>query len=270
MRLIRPFILYAWHLILYHITMPRISVSIIGFNEALFLKECLESVKWADEIVYVDCGSSDNSIQIAASFNAKIFKRENDFNINVNKQFAIEQCSGDWILYLDPDETVPVDLKKEIISKMENDGGFAAFFIPRKNYYFGRWLKYGGKYPDRQLRFFKKGCGRFPCVNIHERLEIKGKVGCLKSAMAHNVADNVDWFIDKIKSYAYRRAIQDIRLNKTSKNPVLSAFKKFFRAYIIKLGFMDGPVGFFSAVTDCFNEMIFWLKRKELEKSKKF
>jgi hypothetical protein len=87
--------------------------------------------------------------------------------------------------------------------------------------------------------------------------------------MHHNVADNVDWFIDKLKSYAYRRAIQDIRLSKNPKSPIFGSFKKFFRSYIFKFGFMDGPIGFFSAVTDCFNEIIFWLKRKELEKSKK-
>ena len=249
--------------------MAKISVSIIGLNEAYFLGKCLESVKWANEIIYVDCGSIDNSISIALRYGAKIFKRENDFNINVNKQFAIEQCSGDWILYLDPDETIPEELKEEILSITENDRDISGYLIPRKNYYFGQWLKYGGKYPDKQLRFFKKGSGRFPCLNIHERIEIKGSIGLTKNAMHHNVADNVDWFIDKLKSYAYRRAIQDIRLGKSSKSPIFGALKKFFRSYIFKFGFMDGPIGFFSAVTDCFNEIIFWLKRKELEKSKK-
>lgn len=250
--------------------MSKISVSIIGFNEAFLLEKCFESVKWADEIVYVDCGSSDNSLKVAASFNAKIFTKENNFNINVNKQFAMEQCSGDWILYLDPDEIVPDDLKKEIMLIIQDNSSFDAFFIPRKNYYFGTWLKYGGKYPDKQLRLFKKGHARFPCVSIHERLKVNGRVGYLKNPMSHNVADNVDWFIDKIKSYAYRKAIEDIRLNKNSKNLVLSAFIKFFRSYILKFGFMDGPVGFLSAVVDCFNEMIFNLKKQELEKSKKF
>lgn len=249
--------------------MNNISVSIIGFNEGFLLKKCLESVKWADEIVYVDCGSFDDSLEIAKNFGAKVFERENDFNINVNKQFGIDQCSKEWILYLDPDETVPGTLKDEILEIVSKGAEYSGYFIPRKNYYFGKWLKYGGKYPDKQLRFFKKSEGRFPCVNIHEKLEIKGEIGCLKNDMYHNVADNVDWFVDKIKSYAYRRAIQDIRLNKSKKNPILNSFKKFFRSYFLKMGFMDGPIGFFSALTDSFNEMIFWLKRKEIENSKK-
>ncbi len=247
--------------------MSKISVSVIGFNEGQFLRKCFESVSWADEIIYVDCGSYDNSVEIAKSFGTKVFLRDNDFNINVNKQFGIEQCSGDWILYLDPDETIPEELKLELRALAENPQGNKGFLIPRRNFYFGKWLKYGGKYPDRQLRFFKRGCGRFPCVNIHERIEIDGGIGLVSSHMNHNVAESVDWFIDKIKSYAYRGAIQDIRLKKKTKHIVLRSFKKFFTNYFLKLGFLDGPIGFFIAITDCFNEMIFWLKRRELDKS---
>lgn len=249
--------------------MPSISVSVIGLNEGKFLKACFESCKWADELIYVDCGSSDDSIKIAESFGAKIFRRENDFNINVNKQFGLDQCSGDWILYLDPDETVPQSLRSELESLAKDSGDRKGFLIPRRNFYFGKWLRYGGKYPDRQLRFFKRGSGRFPCINIHERLVIDGEIGVVSSAMDHNVADSIDWFIDKIKSYAYRRAIQDIRLKKDSRNVIYRSFKKFFRAYFLKLGFLDGPIGFFVALTDCFNEMVFWLKRREIESSNK-
>ena len=243
----------------------KLSVSIIGFNEERFLEKCLESVKWADEIIYVDCGSSDGSLGVAERHNARVFRRQNDFNINVNKQFGIDQCSGDWILYLDPDETVQPHLKEELSALINSQTPFSAFYIPRKNFYFCEWLKHGGKYPDAQLRLFRRGKGKFPCVNIHEKLEIEGESGRLKNDMRHEVIENSDWMLDKIKSYALRKSRQSLRLEREPRGFLAKGVRRFFSNYFLKAGFLDGKTGFIVASLDFFNEMVFWLKYRELK-----
>ncbi len=247
----------------------RVSFAIIGHNEGYLLKGCLESIKdIASEIVYVDCQSNDDSIEIAKQFGAKVFVRENDFNLNINKQFAIDNCSSEWIFYIDPDERLTEELKKEIIltiSSTEFDG----FIIPRRNYYFGKWVKYGGKYPDRQLRLFRKGKGRFGCKSIHERIDIDGKVGYMKNAFEHIVVEDTQRLITRMNTYAYLGAYQLIRLGKKPENTIFRAVRNFFINYFFKRGFLDGRVGFFVALIDLFNSFLYYYKYLELNKKGK-
>lgn len=247
--------------------MNKISFSIIGHNEGYLLEDCFNSIKdIAFEIVYVDCGSKDNSLEIAERFGAKIFRKENDFNINVSKQYGIEKCAGKWIFYIDPDERLTDNLRKEIVSIVENTE-YDAFNIPRKNYYFGKWLKYGGKYPDYQLRLFRKGKARFECKKIHEKLKVDGKIDYLKSPFEHIVVENTDRLLDKIKSYSYRVSYENIRLNKNYKGLIIKGIRRFISNYIFKLGFLDGKIGLFVHLIDLFNAFIFYFKTEELKKN---
>ncbi|MBU2575177.1 MAG: glycosyltransferase family 2 protein [Elusimicrobia bacterium] len=241
--------------------MAKISVSVIGHNEERSLVRCLESVKWADDLVYVDCGSSDLSVEVASHHKARVFRRENDFNINVNKQFGLEQCSGDWILYLDPDEEVPPGLAAELKTRAAGKDDFSAFYIPRRNFYFGRWLKRGGKYPDLQLRFFKKGAAAFPCKNIHEKLEVKGRIGETENAFDHYPCKDVDDLLGKMGSYSMRKSLEYKRSG--SMPGLLKPFRRFVANYILKAGFLDGWEGLTAALADVMNECLAWLKYKE-------
>lgn len=243
----------------------KISFTIIGYNESCFLKDCLNSIKdVAYEIVYVDCGSSDESVEVAKKINAKIFTRENNFNINVNKQFAIDNSSGDWVFYMDPDEKLSEELKKEIVSTLKNTDS-CGFLIPRKNFYFGKWLRYGGKYPDKQLRLFKRGFARFECRSIHERIKVDGKVAELKNPFYHTVVRDTRHLVNKMKSYAEREGEEIKRLNKKQRDIGLRAIRRFIINYFLKLGFLDGVTGLFVAVIDLYNGLLFYFKSNELE-----
>jgi len=231
----------------------KISFAIIGHNEAGLLADCFESIKdIAYEIVYVDCESKDESVEIAKKFNARIFFRKNDFNLNVNKQFAIDNCTGDWIFYIDPDERLTGELKREILEVLKNTN-CSGFLIPRKNFYFNKYLRYGGKYPDKQLRLFKRGSGFFECKSIHERITIKGKICELKNSFNHIVVEDIGDLLLKMDFYRVATAKEYIRLGKSVHGIVFKSIRRFFVNYFLKFGFLDGLVGFFVALIDLFN-----------------
>lgn len=239
--------------------MAKISVSILGYNEAHNLPRCLASVRWADELVFTDCGS-DGSAAIAAAAGARVFTRPNNPNLNVNKQFGLEQCTGDWILYLDPDEAVSPELA-ESLRAAAAAGGASAYLIPRRNHYFGAWLRRGGKYPDRQLRFFRRGKAAFPCVDVHERLKVDGPVGSLSEPMDHYPYNNSAELLRKMDFYAERKAERAA----AGRRPVslARAGRKFLSNYFLKLGFLDGAPGLASASADLFSEALAWVKQRE-------
>ena len=197
----------------------RLSIALATHNEEENLKRCLDSVKRiASEIVIVDGDSSDKTVEIAKSFGAKIIVRENPIMFHINKQKAIDESTGDWILQLDADEFVSAELadeikklinmseeeideyqketpsllKKhhEILEKRDGSIGkenehYAAFFVPRANYFLGRFLKFGGVYPDGVIRLFKKGKAYLPCKDVHEQYVVEGRVGWLRNDLMH-------------------------------------------------------------------------------------
>lgn len=226
----------------------KVSVSIVVHNEARFLPECLESVKWADEIIVVDTGSEDDSVSIASRYTDKICHVENDPNININKQKGIDKCTGDWILYLDPDEIIPDKLAGELRTAAEK-GEHEAFLIPRKNYFFGKWLRYGGHYPDLQLRFFKRGKAHFPCVDIHERLEVDGTIGKLKQPFIHQTAISREFYREKLEikaEFTGRKAFE--KWGRRSFFPwlkfkVLKPISYFLGYFILRGEFLNGAAG---------------------------
>lgn len=239
--------------------MPKISVSILGYNEAHVLPRCLAGVKWADETVFVDCGS-DGSAALAAAAGARVFTRPNDPNLNVNKQFGLDQCTGDWILYLDPDEAVTPELAAELRAAAEA-GAHAAYLVPRRNFYFGGWLRRGGKYPDRQLRFFRRGKAAFPCVDVHERLKVDGSIGALAAPLDHYPYNNSAELLRKMDFYAARKAERAAAGRRPVSLP--RALRRFLSNYFLKLGFLDGAPGLASAAADLFSEALAWVKQRE-------
>ena len=179
-----------------------LSITIIGHNEADHLKELLPELKWSDEVIYVDCESGDGSLKIAGEHGCRTFSRPNDQNLNINKSFAMDQAIGDWIFYIDPDERIPSELAHEIQDIINSESEFSAFRLRRKNYYFGKWLKYGSQYPDIQLRMFRRGKGKFANQHVHEKLQIDGKVGMLQQDMLHYPYLNISQFLRKFDFYS--------------------------------------------------------------------
>ena len=230
--------------------MPTISFAIIAHNEADILQNCLKSVKWADEIIFVDCQSTDNSINIAQNHNAKVFERKNERTVYINKQFALDQASSDWVFILDPDEKIDEKLKNEILKKINSSDEINGYYIPRKNFYFGKWLKHGGKYPDFQLRLIRKDKGKFKPQPVHEKIEISGKTAFLRNDLIHCPYRNTRDIIRKFEFYSDVISQKYILSGYLKTYVFTRPFVKFARDYFIKLGFLGGTTGLIVAILD--------------------
>ncbi|MCB0378442.1 MAG: glycosyltransferase family 2 protein [Bdellovibrionales bacterium] len=244
----------------------KLSITCIGHNEAYHLEELLpELLKWGDEVIYVDCESDDNSFEVAERLGCKAYRRPNNMNLNVNKSFAMDQTTGDWIFYVDPDERFDESLMKEVRQKMEQEE-HVAYKLKRKNHFFGHWLKYGGQFPDTQLRIFKKGKGQFPNQHVHESLKIDGSVGYLENTMSHYPYLTISQFLKKMDFYSSFEA--DFLYKKGVRPSLANHFKylfwkpkmRFFRRYFLKGGFRDGIPGFFAALFDGIGWSLRYLK----------
>ncbi|GAB4367507.1 MAG: glycosyltransferase family 2 protein [Calditrichia bacterium] len=251
---------------------PSLSITIIGHNEAYHLKELLPTLKWAEEIIYVDCQSSDNSLQIAEEAGCKVFSRPNLSNLNVNKSFAMEQAGGNWIFYLDPDERITEALAEEIRIKIADADGYRAFSLNRRNHYFGSWLRYGSQYPDVQLRLFQKDYAYFPQKHVHEKLVVDGPVGKLKADLLHYPYLNISQYLQKFDFYTsfearylydqgYRPGFR-LAYRYWFSRPIF----RFIRRFFLKGGFRDGWPGFFAALFDALNFMVRYFKLLELSR----
>ena len=161
-----------------------ISITIIGHNEVDHLRVLLPELQWASEIVYVDCESHDQSLAVAKDNGCKVFSRPNNQNLNINKSYSIDQATGEWLFYIDPDERLPARLVDEMIDAVK-DTSHSAFRLNRRNHFFGHWLRYGSQYPDAQLRLFRKGKASFPNKHVHEKLVVEGSIGKLRNDMLH-------------------------------------------------------------------------------------
>ncbi len=229
-----------------------ISITIIGHNEVDHLNELLPQLQWSDEVIYVDCESSDGSLGKAEELGCKTFSRPNDRNLNVNKSFAMDQASGDWIFYLDPDERIPSELVEEIREIVSSETEYSAFRLKRKNHYFGKWLKHGSQYPDIQLRMFK--------------------TGMLKEDMLHFSYMNISQFLKKFDFYSSFEAgfmlEQGVQVNSINhlRYFLFRPATRFFRRYFIKGGFRDGIPGLFCAFFDALNIMVRYFKLWELKR----
>lgn len=246
-----------------------ITVSIIGHNEAGDLKKCFESVKWADEIIYVDCESVDNSIEVAKQFTKNIFNRKNELNLNINKNFGFTKASSDWILYVDPDEEIPKEMAEWIQDEIKNPRA-VAYTFKRKNININKWLKYGDQYPDRQLRLFKKEKAKFAEKGVHERLKVDGKIFDSPHFFHHYAYKTFSSYIHKNQFYSDTEAnfLYEANLKPNFflllKLMIYKPLNRFIKRYFIKLGFLDGMRGFAAAFFDALNfplrYMKFWEK----------
>ncbi|KKS65181.1 hypothetical protein A3A14_00920 [Candidatus Daviesbacteria bacterium RIFCSPLOWO2_01_FULL_43_38] len=274
--------------------MLKISAALATHNEEKNITDCLKSVQGlVDEIVVVDGNSSDKTAEIARSFGAKITQIPNDPMFHNMKQKAFDLATGDWILYLDADERVSGKLGEEIkmVITMDNtrvdeyqkglkdkdlflkhqkilelrDGQigngtdeYVAFFFPRLNYFLGKYLRFGGAYPDGVIRLFKKGKAYLPCKDIHEQMVVDGKVGWLQNELLHISDPTFGRYMERNSRYINLIA-DELRRGKVGKNPwqLLNFFFVkpiwwFLLTQIRHKGVLDGLQGiifsFFSAL----------------------
>src|ERR1035437_5808393 len=178
--------------------MSKLSVVISAFNEENKIEACLKSIGFADEIIVVNNSSTDKTEEIAGKYTKNIYKQKNDpSSIDIQKNFGFSKATGDWILSLDADEEVSKELAGEIKTLIKNNVKESGFWIPRKNFTFGKWIEHTGWYPDHQLRLFRKGKGRFLDKHVHEKIKIEGEVGYLKNHILHQNYQTIPQFVHR-------------------------------------------------------------------------
>ena len=274
--------------------MKKISAALATYNEEKNIADCLKSIQGiVDEIIIVDGSSTDKTVEIARSFGAKVFKVANDPMFHKMKQQAFNEASGEWILYLDADERVTAKLGEEIkqvvnISDEEiklyqtkiknkdlfvrhqhileerdgtigdNSKEYVAFFFPRLNYFLGKYLRFGGVYPDGVIRLFKKDQAFLPCKDVHEQMEVLGKVGWLQNDLLHLSDPTFARYLERNSRYINLIARQ-LKENHIKKGPgsmmnyfLIKPLGWFFITQIRHKGIFDGLPGiifsFFSAL----------------------
>lgn len=280
----------------------NLSIAIATFNEAENIDACLSAAKdITDEIVVVDGGSSDRTTDIAKKYGAIVIQTDNPPIFHINKQKALDACHGTWILQLDADEIVTPELAREIkgIVVMNNveldnytidqtkktlflrhqklieerdgsigspDGSIVAFFVPRRNYFLGKSMKYGGMYPDGVIRLVKRGFARFPSKSVHEQIEISGRVSWLNYDLIHQSNPTFSKYFKGAGAYTTLQA-QALQKNKTPKNIVgfihyffIKPTQTFVDIFFRHKGFLDGLHGFLFALFSSFHFPIAFYK----------
>lgn len=290
--------------------MSNLSVVLATFNEEANIGACLDSVKdLADEIIVMDGSSTDKTVDIAKKYGAFVQVTQNHKIFHINKQKAIDKAKYEWVLQLDADERVSPELaheirnlmrmtEEEIITYQEKltdnelflrhsnliqkrdgtiglqEGYYAAFFIPRLNYFLGKYLRYGGVYPDGVIRLIKKGKAYLPCKNVHEQMVVDGKVGWLSKNLHHYDSPTFARYITRWKRYCYLIA-GELEEKKTGCNPVtgmkhilILPIWWFLLTYVRHKGFLDSWQGlvfsFFSSLRFPYSYIIYLKNRRNL------
>lgn len=265
--------------------MGKISVVLATYNEEKNIGKCLEAVKdWAAEIIIVDGTSTDKTVEIAKQYNATVLIKDNPPIFHINKQKAIDMAKYEWILQLDADEIVSPTLAKEMEKVIEMDseelekyqqslpkrkvylkhqqlleardgrigtgeGNYNAFFLPRLNFFLGKYLRYGGVYPDGVIRLIRKDKAYLPCKDVHEQIAVEGKVGWLQHDLIHMADPAFERYL--ARNSRYINLIKDeLRRDKIGKNPlvalnffIVKPLHWFFLTQIRHKGILDGFPG---------------------------
>jgi len=242
----------------------KLSVVIITHNEEINIRRCLESVSFADEIIIVDSFSRDTTVKLAAKYTSNIFKREWE-GFSKQKNFGINKARNDWVLSLDADEVLSEELKQEINS-LERPG-CEGFYIKRKPYFMGRFIKHSGWYPDWQLRLFKKNSGKFDENRlVHEGILLKGRKCFLKHELLHFPYRNIGGYFEQFNKYTSLAAQQYIREGRkfTKAKLILNPPVTFLKHYFLKRGYRDGFAGFCISVLSSTYNFVKYAKLWEL------
>jgi glycosyltransferase involved in cell wall biosynthesis len=227
-----------------------LSVIIITKNEASHIAGCLQSVAWADEIIVLDSGSSDDTVNLCRTVTDKVY--ETDWQgFGIQKQRALDKATGDWVLSIDADEIVTSELKAEIINAMQTTS-INGFEIPRLSNYCGRQMRHGGWYPDYVLRLFRREQGHFTDHVVHERVIVDGNIGRLNTPFLHDAFVDFEEVLHKVNSYSSLGAqlLYEKGVRSTPVKAIFKGFWTFIRTYFLKAAFLDGQHGLLLALSN--------------------
>ncbi|SHJ26784.1 glycosyltransferase family 2 protein [Pseudozobellia thermophila] len=247
----------------------KLSALIITYNEMGYIERCIESVEFADEIIVVDSYSTDGTYEYLEN-HPKVKVIQHPFsNFTHQKSFTLKQASNDWVLFLDADEVVPEQLKKEIIDTVNSDTDLAAFWFYRKFMFTDRPLHFSGWQTDKNYRLFRKSKARFSDKKIvHETLVVDGSSGILNEKLIHYCYKNYDDYKAKMLKYGRLKAKEDF-YRENRYNVLSQIFKplwKFVNHYLIRLGILDGKKGIIICYLNALSDFERYRELKKLEK----
>lgn len=225
----------------------KLSIVVLTFNSQKYLSKVLNSCNFVDEVVIVDSGSQDGTLELANMFSNTKILHQKWLGFGKQKQAGVDACTNDWVFVLDSDEIITDALKEELLSLSFT---CKAYFVPRLNYFFGKPIRYCGLYPDSTVRLFDKNYAKFSEDAVHEKVKTLAKRGTLKNHMLHFAYESVEEFITKQNRYS--------SLN--SKNKIMKAlfspYWTFFKIYFLRLGFLEGWHGF--VIAKLYAQYTFW------------
>ena len=225
-------------------TRPKITALLPAYNEEQNIRDCIESVKWADEILVVDSFSTDRTVEIAREYTDRILQHEY-INSATQKNWAIPQAAHEWVLIVDCDERITAELRDEILQTLSEGTLFAGFKIRRLNHFLGKRIRYCGWQNDECLRLFQRDKGRYQDREVHADIELEGQCGRLRNQMLHYTFRSFEQYMWKFNRYttwaAGDRAKRTRRVG--ARHILLRPAFRFFKQYVLKRGFLDGRAG---------------------------
>lgn len=244
----------------------KLSAVIITRDEERNIARCLRSVAFCDEVVVVDAESSDRTLEICREHTDRVYTQPWR-GYAEQKNFAVGLARGEWVLSVDADEEVTPELRREIESLLAANCRLDALSVPRKTLHSGRWIRYGGWYPNRLVRLFRKARGRWEGPEVHERWLTDGEVGQLNEPLLHHSFDSFSDQVRRNDHYSTLGALALFKQGKRFSLPQLlfRPISKFLETYVLKRGFLDGYPGFVIAVSAAYSVFLKWAKLWELE-----
>jgi glycosyltransferase involved in cell wall biosynthesis len=243
----------------------KLSAIIITKNEAANIAACLDRLAFCDERIVVDSGSADDTVRIAAIAGARVVSHD-WAGFGAQKNFALSLAQGEWVLAIDADERVSAKLAEEISSAIRS-GDADGYEMPRLSTFLGRTMHHSGWFPDHVLRLFRRGKARFSDDLVHERVICDGPVGQLAAALDHHPVARLEDAIARLDSYSTAGAQMLARRRVSFASGITHGLWSFLRAYIWRLGFLDGREGFLLAVANAegtyYRYMKAWLARRD-------
>lgn len=230
----------------------KLSITIITKNEVNRVEACLRSVTWADEIIVLDSGSTDDTVVLCKKYTDQVFVTDWP-GFGPQKNRALEKATGDWILSIDADEQVSDELRHEIRVLVQSNPSCSAYAIPRLSSYLGKILRYGDWENDYCVRLFRRGHAQFTNDIVHEKLQIiNGEIGRLKNPLYHQTFISLEQILKKVNSYSTLSAKAKYSKGQraTLSKAIGHGLWTFFRCYVLKRGFLDGREGFMLAVSN--------------------
>ncbi|MGH8703237.1 MAG: glycosyltransferase family 2 protein [Burkholderiales bacterium] len=229
-----------------------LSVIVIAKNEAAVIRRCLESVAWADEMIVLDSGSTDSTVEICRKCKARVEASAEWRGFGVQKNRVLAFATGDWVLSIDADEWVTEGLRAELQAAMATPDAHSAFRMPRLSSYCGRFMRHSGWWPGHVTRLFRRGQARFSDDLVHEKLIVQGAVGTLRAPLMHESYRNLEQVLAKTNAYSSAGAAMARQRGRRAGlgGAVLRGLWSFFRTYFLRAGFLDGREGFMLAVSN--------------------